>query len=195
MEMNKSKYEEEYWCIYDNFETLLAIANNDQITDISLGLCWSNYWNKNNLDAKYGKRIKIELTFGWHYPMSCLDEFLAWFTENYLNQIKEKQNQVTIKRNNPILPTDNIKTENIYSGKTILLTGFSKEDKYKRLPPVLEQCNITLGKSVSKSLDFLICGPNNSISGKFSEIGKQAKAKELGIKIVAAELFIDEITL
>ena len=197
MEINQSVYEKEYWCIYDNFETLLAIANNDNLnlTDISIGLCWSHYWQKNNLESKYGKRIKIEFTLGWHYPMPCLDDFLAWFTENYLNREKEKLEHIAIERNNPILPTENIKAENVYSGKNILLTGFSKEDKNKRLPVILEQCNIKLAKSVGKTLDYLICGPNNSISGKYAEIGKQAKAKELGIPIVSAELFIDEITI
>jgi NAD-dependent DNA ligase len=170
------------------------VKDDIKITDVALGLSWSNYWQNNKLDKKYGERTKIELTVGWQYPYNSVDEFVDWFTKVYLVKEKEKTERIVVERNNPILPIENLKAENVYSSKTILLTGFSKEDKYKRLPPILEFCNITLGKSVSKSLDYLICGPNNSISGKFAEIGKQAKAKALGIKIVPAEDFIDEIT-
>lgn len=182
----------DHWCIYDNYDCLVGLAklSNPSATDVGLGLSWSNYWKKNNLHEKYGKRFQI--MFGWHYPILCLDEFANWFNE-YL--LKIKTHDSVIKRNNPILPIENIKNDNAYSGKTILLTGFSNEDKDTRLIYIAEKCNITIGKSVNGKLDFLVCGPNNDISGKFTNKGKQKKARELNIPIIPADTFIDEITL
>ena len=64
--------------------------------DGSVGLCWSNYWNKNNLEAKHGPRRKYPHNFpdwfpqaaanpvgAWIYPVQALGDFKMWMYENY----------------------------------------------------------------------------------------------------------------
>lgn len=87
------------------------------IPDISVGLIWSRYWNKQNLDEKYGKRVKSIHEYpdyfpqaekgpveAWVYPLEALGEFRLWMQNIYLpeklpnylkNKVKQGQLQAT----------------------------------------------------------------------------------------------------
>lgn len=72
------------------------VIDEHTVPDISVGLVWSNYWTKNNLDAKYGARVHdthiypeyypqsasnpVEI---WVYPLDALPRFRRWLHEEY----------------------------------------------------------------------------------------------------------------
>lgn len=73
------------------------IISDKLIPDISVGQIWSNYWNENNFDDKFGKRIRYEHEYPEYYPQAksnpqlsyaypdeCLGEFRKWLRENYI---------------------------------------------------------------------------------------------------------------
>lgn len=72
-------------------------VNDKTIPDISVGKTWSIYWAANNLDAKYGERIKYQHDYPlyypqsasnpqepWAYPDMALPIFRHWFRNEYL---------------------------------------------------------------------------------------------------------------
>lgn len=75
------------------------IVNDKTIPDISVGISWGKYWEKNNLTERYGDRIKYTHNYPnyypqsfsnpqqpWAYPDEALAEFRAWFKNEYLSQ-------------------------------------------------------------------------------------------------------------
>lgn len=67
------------------------------VPDISVGKCWSSHWEKNELNAKHGERIKYEHAYPLYYPQSksnpqpayaypdsALGEFRSWLRQNYI---------------------------------------------------------------------------------------------------------------
>ena len=183
-----------YWCIFYNFDLLrpaIEAAGLDKITDSAIGAAWSRYWTANDLDSAYGERCQREGTIGWQYPEASTARFLEWF-DGYLQEIKNRKEPI---HRIPVLPTTSFKNPNKYTGKPIFWTGFCKEDEEVRLPQIMVACGILAGKGVSKKIDFLITGPHNSITGQFANIGKQAKARELGIPVVPTEIFISDVSL
>jgi hypothetical protein len=48
------------------------------IPDISVGICWGDYWNKNGLDKSYGPRKKYEHNFPAYYPQEASNPQLPW---------------------------------------------------------------------------------------------------------------------
>jgi hypothetical protein len=72
-------------------------VNEKTIVDGSIGLCWGNYWRKNNLEEKYGERIPHihvwPMTYPqavngpintWAYPDTVLVEFRRWMYNDYV---------------------------------------------------------------------------------------------------------------
>lgn len=64
--------------------------------DVSVGLAWSNHWNKSGLDLLHGDRIKYDHNFpewfpqsaanpvaAWIYPVSALGDFKMWLYRTY----------------------------------------------------------------------------------------------------------------
>lgn len=71
------------------------------VPDISVGNAWGKYWQTNNLDAKYGHRIRWEHNYPssfpqsksnpqhpWGYPEGALAEFRQWFRQEYIGKGK-----------------------------------------------------------------------------------------------------------
>lgn len=181
-----------YWGIFYNYELLIPImeAYSLEIIDSAIGVAWSKYWMNENLDSVYGARCQFEGTIGWQYPEISASAFLDWF-EKYLLEIIGRKEPI---HRIPVLPTNNIRRINRYTGKTIFWTGFCKEDEDVRLPLIMKTCGILPGRGVSKKIDYLVTGPHNGISGKYANKGKQAKALELGIPVIPTEIFISEVT-
>ena len=81
---------------------------------------------------------------------------------------------------------ENEKTGNSLSGMTFVITGVLKHyDNRDALVSVIEQNGGKVSGSVSAKTTYLI---NNDIT---STSGKNKKAKELGIKIISEEDFIN----
>ena len=192
------KYDNNLWCIWENNDVLVEYAKNFNLitTGQKIGQDWARYLKENEKQEILSVRKKFQLFDGWYYPSSSIEEFISWF-KKYVTIPKTTPNddKVTLKRGICVLPMANeVNSQNMFSGKRILLSGFSKEDEFKRMPIIFELCNITNGKNVNKKLDYLICGIYNDIGGKYSQEGKQLKANELGIPIVSLDIFLDEIT-
>lgn len=69
------------------------------VPDISVGLAWSKHWADNELDEKYGARIRWEHNYPgmfpqaksnpqypWCYPDAALAEFRRWTREEYIGE-------------------------------------------------------------------------------------------------------------
>lgn len=67
------------------------------------GIHWSKYWTENNLQQKYGERIKYDHCYPdyfplsesnpqdcWCYPENALGEFRKWLREIYIGEGKFK---------------------------------------------------------------------------------------------------------
>jgi len=67
------------------------------VPDISVGIHWGKYWVSQDLDAKYGGRVKFEHNYPdyfpqatsnpqlpWCYPEIALGEFRKWLRETYI---------------------------------------------------------------------------------------------------------------
>jgi hypothetical protein len=83
--------------------------DNNFIPDISVGIIWGKYWTTENLDKRFGERIKFSHNYPdyfpqaesnpqipWCYPEMALGEFRRWLRENYIadgkfaNYLKDK---------------------------------------------------------------------------------------------------------
>lgn len=71
----------------------------ETMPDISVGIQWAKYWEKKNLKARCGERMRYEHNFpdyfpqskgrgktAWVYPNSALGIFRDWFEEIYIPQ-------------------------------------------------------------------------------------------------------------
>ena len=71
------------------------------VPDGSVGSTWAAYWSKNNLDQRFGQRIRWEHNYPesfpqaksnpqhpWGYPEGALGEFRKWFREEYIGKGK-----------------------------------------------------------------------------------------------------------
>lgn len=71
------------------------------VPDISVGRHWSTHWKNNNLDARFGARVKYPHNYpeyfpqsmagsqeSYCYPESALGEFRRWFREDYIGEGK-----------------------------------------------------------------------------------------------------------
>lgn len=80
-----------------------AEINDKFVPDISVGLAWAKHWKAQNLEQKYGERIKYEHNYPDYfrqalsnpqdancYPEAALGEFRRWLREEYINGGKYK---------------------------------------------------------------------------------------------------------
>ncbi len=74
-----------------------VIISDKVVPDISVGKIWSSYWEENNLNERYGERIKYEHRYpdyfpqaksnpqmAYAYPEEALGHFRKWLRENYI---------------------------------------------------------------------------------------------------------------
>lgn len=88
------------------------VIDDHTVPDISVGKVWSGYWKANNLDKKYGNRMKYPHVYPDYFPQSSaqggievfiyrlqsLGEFRTWLESTYLpdkfpNYLKNKEKQ------------------------------------------------------------------------------------------------------
>ena len=94
-----------YFSIFNEISSMIVpmirtgvYVSDKVIPDISVGRIWGEYWKNNELDKKYGDRIKYNHSYPDYYPQSksnpqpsyaypdtCLAEFRQWLRENYIN--------------------------------------------------------------------------------------------------------------
>ncbi len=82
--------------IIANFIRHNIVIDERTMVDGSIGITWAKYWTTNNLESKYGERIKIEHKFPKAYPQrdpmvnayptEALPTFLKWFNDIYLTE-------------------------------------------------------------------------------------------------------------
>lgn len=93
-----------YFCVFREIAPMIipmirnGIMISDKVVpDISAGKMWSAHWQENNLDEKYGERIKFDHEYpdyypqsksnpqpSWAYPNEALAEFRDWLYTNYI---------------------------------------------------------------------------------------------------------------
>lgn len=72
-------------------------SNENVIPNISIGQCWSRYWNESQLSKSHGNRLEYKHFYPsyfpqaasnpqtpWCYPESALGEFKRWLREDYI---------------------------------------------------------------------------------------------------------------
>jgi hypothetical protein len=75
----------------------LAFSDEHTVPDISIGMVWSKYWDKNQLSSRFGDRAKCPHNFPDYfpqaasnpqeisvYPVDALGEFRRWLQATYL---------------------------------------------------------------------------------------------------------------
>lgn len=117
-----------YFSVFQEMREIMVIAiqatvaiDHRTIPDISAGLVWGEYWKKNNLDARYGQRVRHDHNYPeshpqsrsnpqdmWVYPVEALGEFRRWLDREYLplsfpKYIAEKVKQTVIA---PVIAKD-----------------------------------------------------------------------------------------
>lgn len=109
-----------YFCVFKEIADLFAsmISNGADfgtrmILDLSVGGCWGPFWTKNNLESKFGARMKFAHNYpdyfpqslsnpqdAWCYPEDALPTFKRWLREEYIpkkmpaylkNQVSQKK--------------------------------------------------------------------------------------------------------
>ncbi|MDP2680426.1 MAG: hypothetical protein Q8O85_17140, partial [Rhodoferax sp.] len=93
-----------YFGVYGEIASMLVpmitagvMVNDKLIPDISVGQMWSIHWKANNLDEKFGQRIRYEHNYPDYYPQAksnpqepfaypdaALGEFKKWLREKYI---------------------------------------------------------------------------------------------------------------
>ena len=93
-----------HWIIFNEITGLIVdlitadlTVNSKTIPDISVGLCWGQFWEENGLEGQFGPRIRFEHNYPsyypqaasnpqspWAYPDESLPEFRRWFRREYL---------------------------------------------------------------------------------------------------------------
>ncbi|MDD4643339.1 MAG: NAD-dependent DNA ligase LigA [Erysipelotrichaceae bacterium] len=77
------------------------------------------------------------------------------------------------------------KIESIFSEKTVVITGTLKKYSRNEAKRLLEKMGANVSSSVSKQTDFLLCGADAG--------SKLTKARELGVRVINEEEFLDEV--
>ena len=72
------------------------IVDQHTVPDISVGICWGKYWTTNNLNTRFGERMKHPHIYpddfpqsqaepdAWVYPNEALGEFRTWLLSEYI---------------------------------------------------------------------------------------------------------------
>ncbi|OEF97029.1 NAD-dependent DNA ligase LigA [Desulfuribacillus alkaliarsenatis] len=114
------------------------------------------------------------------------NSIIAYFKKPEFNTLLEKLKKAEInlqyvsRANNT---TGN--TDNIFAGKTVVLTGTLEKLTRKEASEKLEQLGATVTNSVSKSTDYLVAGEKAG--------SKLKKAQELGVTILTEEQLLEQL--
>lgn len=104
VDMTSTRVPDGYYSIFNEIAVMIVpmirsgvIINDKVIPDISVGKIWSKYWTDNNLDSRYGERIKYQHSYpdyypqaksnpqpSFAYPESSLGVFRHWLRETYI---------------------------------------------------------------------------------------------------------------
>lgn len=121
VDLNYDTVPQGYFSIFKEISNLIVtlirgnvIVDDRTIPDISVGLVWAKFWQKNNFDGKYGDRIRYEHNYPQYYPQSVSnpqepwaypDEALAYFREWFRNEyiIKKFPNYLLSKVKNSVI--------------------------------------------------------------------------------------------
>lgn len=119
------------------------------------------------------------------FPDEAQGYFFSWVEKYFIPMLIEEENKI-VQKQQAAIPEKATNTDNIFVGKLLCFTGFYKQDK-ENIEKIRIQLNIQKQISVSKRIDYLICGSNASAK-------KVATAIELGIPQFSAKEFVDIIT-
>jgi len=121
------------------------------------------------------------------FDFTELKDFGAVLHRNIRNWFKVKENQCLWKELQTMLTFNKKgggmeKTGNIFSGRTIVVTGKLESFTRDSINAKIESLGAKAGSSVSSNTDYLICGEKAG--------SKLGKAKSLGVKIISEEQFL-----
>lgn len=97
-----------YFSIFNEAHTIIyemiqagADVGEKTVVDISIGLHWGQYWDKQKLEMKYGERVKYPHRYpeshpqaksnpqtAWCYPLSALGVYREWLQDVYIENGK-----------------------------------------------------------------------------------------------------------
>lgn len=158
------------------FETLLFSLGIDNIGKKSSLLLVQKFKNIDNIiNASINDILEIE-GFGKIMAESIIDFFKD---EKVLSMIS------FFKENGFCLEYKSLYKKNIFDGKTFVITGVLKHYKRKQVEEIILSFNGKISNSISKKIDYLICGDSPG--------SKYEKAKELNINIINEQDFIKMI--
>ncbi len=110
IELNHQSAPEGYFSIFNEAHTVIyelimagAQIGDKMVPDISIGLHWAKYWDKNDLGSKFGDREKFPHRYPADhpqaksnpqiancYPLDALGEYRRWLQSDYLGKGKFK---------------------------------------------------------------------------------------------------------
>lgn len=122
VDLTKNSVPHGYFGVYGEIASMIVPmitsgvnVNDKLIPDISVGLAWSAYWKLENLDQKFGARIRYEHNYPDYYPQAksnpqepfaypdaALGEFKKWLRENYI--VKKLPTYLTGKVKENVIP-------------------------------------------------------------------------------------------
>lgn len=93
-----------FWSVFKEIAVIIVpmiksgiMISDKVVPDISVGKAWSDHWKNNNLNDKYGERIKYDHEYppyypqaksnpqpSYAYPIDALGEFRKWLQNTYL---------------------------------------------------------------------------------------------------------------
>lgn len=106
IDLTKDKTPKGYFGVFPEIASMIiplinsgVLISDKVVPDISVGMSWSGYWTKNNLDEKYGPRTTYEHEYPEYYPQAqsnpqsakaypnaALGEFREWLEDTYIKQ-------------------------------------------------------------------------------------------------------------
>lgn len=104
IDMTKDSAPKGYFGVFTEIATMIVpminsgvMISDKVVPDISIGICWSAYWEENKLGDKYGKRVRYDHEYPSYYPQArsnpqkahaypdaALAEFRGWLKDNYI---------------------------------------------------------------------------------------------------------------
>lgn len=104
VDMTNDAVPEGYFSVFREIASMIVpmirsgvLISDKTVPDISVGVAWSKYWEKNNLDQLHGERQKYDHEYpdyypqarsnpqsSYAYPDAALGEFRAWLRNEYI---------------------------------------------------------------------------------------------------------------
>ncbi|WP_193090611.1 hypothetical protein [Advenella sp. FME57] len=104
LDLTQNTVPDGYWGVFKEIAIMIiplinagVIISDKVLPDISVGRAWSEYWTKNDLEFKFGKRIKYRHEYpdyypqaksnpqpSYAYPNDALGKFRNWLQNNYI---------------------------------------------------------------------------------------------------------------